>query len=269
MWRAAALTAVALAVAAALAGGAQAAAAPPPSVLVVALSLGDPALQAGVVRGDEVVLARGFEVALARSLARRLGVPVERFVELRSGRARTVLAGGPRGWHLALAELRPSRSVRASADVSVPYLTTDVAVVLRRGLARPARVADLRGQRLCAVRGTDGARAIWATVRPHRAAALVAGDDRLRTLVRTGACDAAVVPAIEVGRFVHGHRRELGAVAGRIAYGDGLVVAVARGTGLDVAPVDRALRRLGTDGTLARLARSWLRLDPARLRTLR
>jgi ABC-type amino acid transport substrate-binding protein len=269
MRRAAALAAVALVGAATLAGGTQAAEAPPLSGVVVALSLGDPALQAGVIRGGEIVLARGFEVALARSLARRLGLPIERFVELRSGRGRTLLAGGRRGCHLALAELEPSRSVRASADVSVPYLTTDVAVVLRRGLARPARVADLRGQRLCAVRGSDGARAIWATVGPRRAAALVVGEDRLRTLVRTGACDAAVVPAIEVGRFVHGHAHELGPVAGRIAYGDGLVVAVARRTGLDVAPVDRALRRLRTDGTLGRLARSWLRLDPARLRTLR
>ncbi len=269
MRRAAALAAVALVAATTLAGGAQAAGAPPPPGVVVALRLGDPALQAGVVRGGEVVLARGFEVALAHSLARRMGVPIERFVELRPGGGRTLLAGGPGGWHLALAELRPSRSVRASANVSAPYLTTDVAVVLRRGLARPARVADLRGQRLCAVRGTDGARAIWATVRPRRTAALVAGEDRLRTLVRTGACDAALVPAIEVGRFMHGHARELGPVAGRIAYGDGLVVAVARGTGLDVASVDRALRRLRTDGTLGRLARNWLRLDPARLRTLR
>ena len=46
-------------------------------------------------------------------------------------------------------------------------------------------------------------------------------------------------------------------------------VAVARGTGLDLAAVDRALARLRSDGTLGRLARSWLGLDPARLRVLR
>jgi ABC-type amino acid transport substrate-binding protein len=51
--------------------------------------------------------------------------------------------------------------------------------------------------------------------------------------------------------------------------GDGFVVAVSRGGGLDPAAVDRALGRLRADGTLGRLARAWLGLDPARLRVLR
>ena len=42
---------------------------------------------------------------------------------------------------------------------------------------------------------------------------LLAGDDdRLLTLVRTGACDAALVPAVEAGRFVRGNARRLGPV---------------------------------------------------------
>jgi ABC-type amino acid transport substrate-binding protein len=36
-----------------------------------------------------------------------------------------------------------------------------------------------------------------------------------------------------------------------------------------VTAVNRALGRLRADGTLGRLARSWLGLDPARLRVLR
>ena len=70
----------------ALAAPAAAADAPPPArptSLVVALSLGDSGLQAGVVRGREVILARGFEVELARLLARRLGGRVVRFIDVR------------------------------------------------------------------------------------------------------------------------------------------------------------------------------------------
>jgi cystine transport system substrate-binding protein len=238
-----------------------------PASLVVALGLRDPAMGAGVVRGGDVVLARGFEVELAKVLARRLGIRVDRFVELRP--AVRLLAGGPDGWQLALAGIEPSRAARSGADLSDPYLTTDAAVVLRRHLPRPRGLADLRGNVLCAIRGSDEAQAIVATVRPRTAPLLVTRTDRLRELLRTGACDAALVPAIEAGRFVHGHGRELGRVTGRVPSGDGLVAAVARGTGLDVAAVDRALARLRSDGTLGRLARSWLGLDPARLRTLR
>ncbi len=238
----------------------------PPGALVVALGLRSPLLQAGVVRGGEVILARGFEVELARALARRLGARVGRFVYVRS-EARLLASGGG-GWQLAIAGIDPSRGARAGVDLSIPYLTTDVAVVARRGLARPRRLADLRGMLLCAVRGSDGARAASAVAATHPPA-LVGGVERLRTIVRTGACDAALVSAVEAGRFVTRGRRGLGPVVGRIPRGEGLVVAVPRGAGVDVAAVDRELGRLRRDGTLARLARTWLGLDPASLPTLR
>jgi ABC-type amino acid transport substrate-binding protein len=88
-------------------------------------------------------------------------------------------------------------------------------------------------------------------------------------MVRTGACDAALVPAVEIGRFVAGQGGSLGSVVGRIPSGGGLVVAVPRGAGIDVAVVDRELVRLRRDGTLGRLARAWLGLDPATLPVLR
>jgi ABC-type amino acid transport substrate-binding protein len=58
-------------------------------------------------------------------------------------------------------------------------------------------------------------------------------------------------------------------VVGRIRHGKGLAVAVARGGGLTAAEVDRQLARLRHDGTLRRLARTWLGLDPAALPVLR
>jgi len=239
---------------------------PPPS-LVVALGLRDPAMDAGVVRGGQVVLARGFEAELARLLARRLGARVERFVELRP--AIRLMAGASGGWQLALAGIEPSASARVAAALSEPYLATDVAVVLRQHLPRPRAISDLRTRVLCALRGSDEARTISTVVRPGQAALLATSVVRLHEQLRTGACDAALVPAIEAGRFVRGHGAELGPVAGRIPSGGGLVVAVARGGGLDVAAVNAALARMRNDGSLGRLARTWLGLDPAALRTLR
>jgi ABC-type amino acid transport substrate-binding protein len=234
--------------------------------LTVALGLQSPVLQAGVVRGRDVILARGFEVELARTLARRLGSHVGRFVYVPS-RAR-LLASSAVGWQLALGGIDPSRGGRAGADLSVPYLTTDIAVVTRRGLERPRGIAALRTAALCATRGGEGARAA-AALGPRSRPVLVSGVERLRTLVRTGACDAALVPAVEAGRFVAGSRASLGPVVGRIERGKGLVVAVPRGGTVDATAVDRELERLRRDGTLGRLARSWLGLDPASLPVLR
>lgn len=238
----------------------------PPTSFVVALSLEDPLLQAGVVRGRDVILARGFEVELSRVLARRLGGHVERFVYVPSA-ARLLVSNAP-GWHLALGGVERSRGARSGADLTVPYLTTDVAVVARLGLDRPRRLADLRAARLCAVRASAGARAA-ATVHPRAPVSLVAGSARLLGLVRTGACDAALVPATQASRFLREGGRTIGRAVGRIPSGDGVGAVVPRGTGLDVRAVDRELGRLRRDGTLGRLARAWLGLDPAALRVLR
>ena len=71
---------------------------PRPTELVVALGLGDPVLQAGVVRDGEVIIARGLEVDLARDLARRLGIPRVRFVYVKP--ASRLLVGTVRPWDL-------------------------------------------------------------------------------------------------------------------------------------------------------------------------
>lgn len=241
--------------------------APPPTELVVALRLGDPVLQAGAVRdGGDVILARGLEVEIARVLARRLGIRRVRFVYVRP--VSRLLAAKVRPWHLAIASIRPVRAAAAVADLSDPYLVTDQAVVLRRGVPRLTLLADLRSRITCALRGSDGARALAAAVLPATRPVLVASPTRLLELVRTGACDAALVDAAGVGRFVAGQGALLGPITARVPFGGGYVVAVTRGGPVAVADVDRALARMRADGTMHRLAKAWLGIDPARLRPL-
>jgi ABC-type amino acid transport substrate-binding protein len=240
--------------------------APAPAELVVALGLGDPVLQSGAVRGDQVVLARGFEVDVAREIARRLGIARVRFTYVRP--ASRLVAARVRPWHLTIAQVRPGSSAASVADLSVPYLSTDQAVVLRRGLAPVSSLVDLRRRITCAVRGSAGAAAIASVVRPAVQPILTTTPERLLQLVQTGACDAAAVDAAGVGRFVDGRGALLGPVRARIPSGSGYVVSVTRGSPVAVADVDRAVAAMKADGTLHRLARSWLGIDPARLRLL-
>lgn len=238
-----------------------------PTELVVALSLGDPVLQAGVVRDGEVILARGLEVEIARDLARRLGIPRVRFVNVQP--ASRLLAAEVRPWHVVIASIRPTRAASSLADLSEPYLGTDQAVVLRRGLPRLQELDDLRSKITCALRGSDGARAIATSVAPVARPILAPSNDRLLQLVQTGVCDAALVDAGGVGRLVAGRGGVLGPVSARVEFGGGYVVAVTRGGPIAVAEVGRALRRMRADGTMHRLARAWLGIDPSRLRALR
>lgn len=255
--------AVALLALCAVAGSAAAVREATPMPLVVALDLGGRPYQSGSVRGGEVTFATGFEVELARALARRLGAGSVRFVHVPRAR---LLARGSKRWRLALARLQ--RGVSGSLAFSVAYLAADQAVVLRRGLPRPARLGALRRLQLCAERGTPAARVIASAIRPSLRPLLLPDADALVRRVQTGLCDAGLVEASSLGRFVAGRRARLGAVAGRVETGVAYAVALERGDPLR-ARVDAALRALRADGTLARLRRASLGGDPERLRVLR
>lgn len=237
----------------------------PPPELVVALDLGDPALQAGAIRGIDVVVARGFEVDLARVLARRLGSTRVRLVNVRPAGRR--LAAGAISWHIALAALTRAEVNEAHAT-SIPYLPAGQAVVPRRGVEPPRSLAVLRTLQLCATRRSAGVATIASVVRPDQRPILAPGNDRLVQLLQTGACDAALVDGVAVGRVVAGRGQLLGRIAVRVDREPGLVVAVAAGSPIALRDIDRVLRRLRASGTLSALARRWLGIDPARLRPL-
>lgn len=241
--------------------------APRPDTLVVALDLRDPVRQAGVVKGGSVIVARGLEVDIAREIARRVGIPKVRFVYVRP--ATRLLAAKAPSWHVGIASIRATAKVPAAVELSDPYLVTDQAVVLRRGLPLLATLRELRLLRSCALRGSDGSRALATAVSPTLQPLLPSSPERLFQLVQTGVCDAALVDAAAVGRFVAGRGALLGSVRARVAHGDGYALSITRGGPVAAADVGRALRRMRADGTMHRLTRAWLQIDPERLRILR
>ena len=107
---------------------------------------------------------------------------------------------------------------------------------------RSQSLAELEAAVTCAVRVGDGATGARGAVRPSRQPLLAATPERLLELVRTGACDAALVDATGVGRFVAGHgARCSGRCAPASPPAAGYVVAVTRGGPVAVADVNRAL----------------------------
>lgn len=236
----------------------------PPARLVVGLSLDDPALEAGVVRGRDVVLARGLEVEVARKLAERLGIRKLRFLAVRPA-SRLLASRGQ--WDIAFTTITSPR-MPSNVDVTIPYLTTDQALLIRRGLKKPYSLAKLRTLQLCVQKRTNGAAAV-AALHPDRTALSAPSLERLLQLVQTGACDVAAIDGVKAGRIVEGRTGLYGPIAARILFGPGMVVVVSRNGVLDPTAVDRAVHRLRLNGTLSRLARFWLGVDPAALPVLR
>ena len=238
-----------------------------PGTLTVALNMPSDGFQVGAVKGREVVAARGYEIDLAQALAARLGVGGVTFVQ--EPRFTTLLAPGPKPWDLALAQVSITDARRAAVDFSVPYLTADQGVLLSAATAaRPARIADLRGLRLCAQKGSTGADLIASAIAPTVPPLLPASTTVLTRGLVSGRCEAVVFDAPGLASLRAQVPTRYGPFAGVIRTGESYGAVFAKGNRLR-GPVNRAIAALRTDGTLATLGARWLTTDLAKLPVLK
>ena len=211
-----------------------------------------------------MVLARGFEVEVARALARRLRLRL-RLVQV--GDTGRLTRPGAKPWDAALAQLvsTPANAREASrsrAPICATILWFCSAAVFPDRLRSPA--CDRCSCVPCAGAGPrTRSPPNPPPVRPQ----LVGDVDTLLRRVQTGACDAAVAEALQPRAGLEGRRDLFGGLAGRIETNRAYAVVLERGSPL-LPPVEAQLRRLRVDGTLRRLTREWLGIDPARLRVL-
>jgi len=245
------------------------AAAPPtktPGELLVGLAMPSAGFQVGSVRGREVVLAKGFEVDLARELATRLELRRVRFVN--EPLFSTLLAAGRKDWDLALAQISVTPARAKRIDFSAPYLSADQGVLIRLDLKRPASLAALRSLQLCAERASTGGQLILDRIKPTRKPRLLENPSKLSYELFTKRCDAIVFDAPALAVLSRQAPDRYGPLVGRIVTNERYAIALEKGSALRPR-LNAALRALAADGTLERLRKRWLGADTAKLPVLR
>jgi polar amino acid transport system substrate-binding protein len=225
-------------------------AAPPtrtPGVLTIAIELGNPGFAEGT-------LARptGFDVDVARALARRLGLR-PRFVGYPFGR---LFVPGPKPYDVALQFVTILDSRKRLVDFSVPYYASRQGALVSRGTPRPTSLAELRDVQVCGKEVTTGLAFIENELRPESLVLEYAtARDALRAL-STGICDGFVfdLPALIAAK--RAHPSLYGELAGQFGATERYGVVLPKGSKLTPA-VDAALRSLVKAGTTTRLARKY------------
>jgi polar amino acid transport system substrate-binding protein len=229
-----------------------------PGVLTVAIELGNPGFAEGT-------LARptGFDVDVARALARRLGLRA-RFVRYPFGR---LFLPGPKPYDVALQFVTVLDSRKRLVDFSVAYYASRQAALVSRGTPRPTSLAQLRKVQLCGKEVTTGLAFIENELRPE---SLVleypTARDALDALA-TGICDGFVfdLPALMAAK--RGHPGRYGDLAGKFGPTERYGVVLPKGSKLTPA-VNAALRSLIRAGTTTRLAKTYFG-SPASVPVLR
>ncbi len=258
----------ALAIAAAPAAAQQAV--PPPTitpgVLTVALDMPSDGFQVGAVEGSQVVFARGLEVDLAKAVAKKLGLRAS-FVNVPV--FADIVAPGPMAWDVAFAQVSILAGRRAAISYTVPYLSVDQGVLLRRGLTPfPRTLAAMRALRICVQSTTTGAAVVARRVRPTTKARGYADVTSLVEGLSTGRCDAVVYDAPTLAVLRSEVPLRVGPMAGVIPTAENYGAVTSKGSAL--RPVlNTALSTLLRDGTVGALSRKWLSINVRALRPLR
>lgn len=251
-------------------GGAAAGAAPPatvtPGQLTVGVSLPSEGFEVGVAKGDRVLYAQGFDVDLARALAKRLGLSRVAFVQSQFGR---LFSSGAKPWDVAVAQITITDRRRATADFTQPYMSVDQGVLAAQTVdPAPRTLAELRPLRICALGKSTGAEVARTVIAPTRPVRLIGNVPTLMLDLQTGRCQAVVYDAPTLGTLKARAPERYGPFAGVIRTGEQYGVALPKGSPA-LSSVDAALGALIADGTVQRLQKKWLTADLSALPVLR
>lgn len=237
-----------------------------PGALTVGVAMPSEGFQVGVVKGSEVVYAQGFEIDLARALAKRMGLGRTVFVQNRFDR---LYSAGPKPFDVAIGEISITPSRQRTVDFTAPYMSVDQGVLASQTVdPKPTTLAALKAVRICALSKSTGADVARTTIAPVKPVLQIGNVPSLMLNLQTGRCDAVVYDAPALGTLKARAPDRYGAFVGVIKTGERYGIATPKGSAL-LAPVDKALAALVADGTVARLAKKWLTIDPASLRPLR
>jgi len=223
-----------------------------PGTLTVAVDIDTVGLAEGQSVNGKIVHASGFEIDLARALARKLGVKL-RVVDVPFART---FAPGSKPFDVSIAHVTITAERAKSVDFSAPYLVVNKGVLVAPGTPPPATLADLRKLRVCAQTATTSIEYVRTTLRPRPApVGFPSPIDALRA-VSDGFCEAMVAD-LEILVAAERDQPDLyGRIAGQIVEPQHYGAVFERGSRLR-APVDSALQSLARAGVVTRLETRW------------
>jgi polar amino acid transport system substrate-binding protein len=226
-----------------------------PGQLTVGVSLPSEGFEVGVAKGDQVIYAQGFDIDLARALAKQLGLAKVAFVQSQFGR---LFSSGTKPWDVAIAQITITTQRNRTADFTQPYLSVDQGVLVGQAVIPvPRSLAALRPLQICALSKSTGADAATATIAPTRPVRQYGNVPTLMQALQTGRCQAVVYDAPSLGILETRAPDYYGPLVGIIKTGEQYGVALPNGSPL-TADVDAALGALIADGTILSLQKKWL-----------
>lgn len=243
-------------------------AAPPtkkPGTLIVGFDLPATGFVNGTASGNSIRNPSGFEVELANAIAKKLGLQK---VEWLRSTFTGLFSPAPKKFDFALEEITITAQRQKVVDFSSPYFNANQGVLIRKGLAPPKSLADLRKLQTCAQATTTGLDYIQTKLRPDGKPRIYQTTGAAFQAVTVGQCDALVLDVPIVGAQKKAQPNNFGPVAGQIVTNEQYGALFQKANPLRPF-VSKAINELTKDGTIGKLQKKWFGLNFAKVPVLR
>ena len=224
-------------------------------MLTVGFDLPAPGFWNGRASGTTIKNPTGFEHSLSIAIAKQMGLKKIEFVRAPFG---TILLAGSKKFDFALEETTITAQRAKVIGFSVPYFDANQGVLIRKGIPKPTRIAQLKVLQTCAQAATTGLGWIQHKLRPAKKPLVYSASSTAAfDAVEAGRCDALI---LDVPIVVSQSKKKPGAyggVVGQILTGEGYGAVMEKGSQLKPF-VDKAIKALRANGTIKRLQQKWL-----------
>jgi ABC-type amino acid transport substrate-binding protein len=224
--------------------------------LIVAFGDPAPGFVNGHVRGTNFVNPRGYEVDLAKDLAKSLHLkPVWKYSPWTG-----LFNPGTKKFDISFQEATITKQRKKTVDFTSPYMNANQGVLLSKTAPVPHSLADLKQLQTCAQDDTTGLDFINTELHPTKKPLTYPTTTEAYQSVANGTCQAFIldVPLVLLEKKAHPSR--YGSVAGQIVTHEQYGAVLQKGSKLTMV-VDAKIKKFTKNGTIAKLQKKWFNVN--------
>ncbi|HZQ89017.1 MAG TPA: ABC transporter substrate-binding protein [Gaiellaceae bacterium] len=232
--------------------------------LVVAF--GDPAVgfASGTVRGSTVTNPRGYEVDLAKAIAKGLGLtPVWMYSSWNA-----LFLPGTKKFDISFQEATITAQRKRTVDFTSSYLNANQGVLISKQTTPPKSIADLKKLQTCAQTNTTGLDWINSKLHPSKRPLTYPTTTAAFQAVQLNQCQALILDVPIVALQAKADPGKYGPVAGQIDTHEQYGAVLQKGSKL-LPFVDAQIKKLTANGTIGKLQKKWFNLNFASIPVLK
>jgi polar amino acid transport system substrate-binding protein len=242
----------------------------PPTMHSGALTVGlDPpavGFQVGTLRGSKVINPTGFEIDLAKAIARKLGIPAGH-ITWEKVPFDTLFRPGPKPFDFAFEEATITPQRQKVVDFSSSYFDANQGVLLNKDATAPKDLAALKAMTLCAQTATTGLDYAQHQLKATKIQ-IYTTTSAAFSAVQVGRCQAFVMDVPIVASQKKSKPSAYGPVGGQIVTNEKYGAVLAKNSKLTPL-VTKAINELNADGTIGKLQKKWFNLNVSQVPVLK